>query len=103
MANKRLLPRELKMRREIEKLEEETQKLAEENLSVIEELRQVQQIRDSAVHEIDILKGYIGNLKDRISDLEDFKSFARYALPNLEPRRTYQAINSSNEADRQEH
>lgn len=96
MANRKTLPRELKMKETIQSLEEK-------NTELLEELRQLYHIRDRMENELDKVYRLLGEAKEHISDLEDFKKFARYALPHLQEKRQLLAVNTGSKAEKQEH
>lgn len=91
MPNKKMLPRELK-------LKEKVASQAEEILSLKEEQEELKHILDNAETELKHLRSYINSLKDEISDLADFKKITRLALPHIEAKSEVQAIaNYSND------
>lgn len=88
--NKKMLPREIKLKEKVEELRR--------TLSLIkEDLQQSESTRHRMVEHINGLNGMIADLRSRNSDLEDFKSFARFALPHLKPKREMIAVNEASE------
>lgn len=91
MANKKMLPRELKMKQRIEELEN---KLTYANDS----LRMSQYSLESANQQIKQDHILLRQAHETIKDLEDFKKITRLALPFLNNHQMMAANNSNSES-----
>lgn len=89
MANRKELPREKRLKEENNKLHNEVMTLKTDKLELLRVLKERNENIEQLIYKIQ-------RLEEERADLADFKHLTRLALPYLERRREYQAINTSN-------